>query len=138
MTWKAGDETVSRGYKFEYDGLDRLTSATYGEGSAISANADHFTEKVTAYDLDGNILALQRYGRTGADSYGLVDDLTIMLDGDRLDRVDDAAGTNAYGGGFEFRDGTRQDKEYAYDHNGNLAKDLNKNVLSVEYNSLNL
>ena len=135
MTWKAGEEAVTRGYRFAYDGLDRLTSATYGEGSAISANADRFTEKVTAYDLNGNILALQRYGRTGADSYGLVDDLTIMLDGDRLDRVDDAAGTNAYGGGFEFRDGTRQDKEYAYDHNGNLAKDLNKNVLSVEYNS---
>ena len=52
--------------------------------------------------------------------------------------MDDAAGTNAYGGGFEFRDGTRQAAEYAYDANGNLVKDLNKNVLSVGYNSLNL
>ena len=54
---------------------------------------------MTAYDLNGNILALQRYGRTGADSYGLVDDLTLTLDGNLLSRVDDAAGTNALSSG---------------------------------------
>ena len=34
MTWKAGEEAVTRGYRFAYDGLDRLTSATYGEGGS--------------------------------------------------------------------------------------------------------
>ena len=70
--------------------LDRLTSATYGEGSSIGTNANRFTEKVTGYDRNGNILGLQRYGQTGAGSYGLVDNLTCTLEGNRLTRVDDA------------------------------------------------
>ena len=93
---------------------------------------------MTAYDRNGNILGLQRYGRTGADSYGLVDELALTLDGNQLSRVYDAAGTHAYGGGFEFRDGADRADEYAYDANGNLVKDLNKDILRISYNSLNL
>ena len=58
MTWKAGNESVTRGYKFSYDNLNRLTTATYGEGISISSNANRFTEKVTGYDLNGNIKGL--------------------------------------------------------------------------------
>ena len=45
---------------------------------------------------------------------------------------------SAYGGGFEFKDGVKQANEYTYDANGNLTKDLNKNISSIQYNSLNL
>ena len=31
-----------------------------------------------------------------------------------------------------------QESAYAYDANGNLAKDLNKNIVDIQYNSLNL
>ena len=31
MTWKAGNETMLRGYKFTYDGLNRMLDAIYGE-----------------------------------------------------------------------------------------------------------
>ena len=31
MTWKSGNESTVRGYKFTYDGLDRMLNATYGE-----------------------------------------------------------------------------------------------------------
>ena len=31
MTWKAGNETTLRGYKFTYDGLNRMLDAIYGE-----------------------------------------------------------------------------------------------------------
>ena len=55
MTWKAGNESTVRGYKFSYDNLSRLTAATYGEGASVSSNANRFTEKVTGYDLNGNI-----------------------------------------------------------------------------------
>ena len=44
----------------------------------------------------------------------------------------------AYNGGFEFKDGVKQANEYAYDANGNLTKDLNKNISSIQYNCLNL
>ena len=35
--------------------MNRLTTATYGEGTNISSNANHFTEKVTGYDKNGNL-----------------------------------------------------------------------------------
>ena len=56
----------------------------------------------------------------------------------QLTRVDDAATASAYNGGFEFKDAVKQANEYAYDKNGNLNKDLNKNISSIQYNCLNL
>ena len=138
MTWKAGTESTVRGYKFTYDGLDRILNATYGETASISTNANRFSENVTNYDKNGNIKGLQRYGQTGASAYGLIDNLTFTLNGNRLNRVDDAVTASAYGGGFEFKDGVKQANEYAYDANGNLTKDLNKGITGITYNCLNL
>ena len=137
MTWKDGDG-LTRGYKYAYDGLGRLTAAAYGEGASIGSNADRFTERVTGYDSNGNITGLQRYGQTSVAGYGLVDNLSFTLDGNRLNRVDDAVTASAYNGGFEFKDGASQAGEYAYDANGNLTKDLNKNIIDIQYNVLNL
>ena len=138
MTWKAGNETMLRGYKFTYDGLNRMLDAIYGEGTSLSSNTNLFTEKVTGYDKNGNILALQRYGQTGASSYGLIDNLTFTLDGNQLNRVDDAVTASVYNNGFEFKDAVKQANEYAYDANGNLTKDLNKGISEIQYNCLNL
>ena len=134
MTWKANTETTTHGYQFSYDNLNRMLTAAYSDGT----NADRFTEKVTGYDRNGNILSLQRYGQTGASSYGLIDNLTFTLNGNQLSRVDDAAGTAAYNNGFEFKDAVKQENEYAYDANGNLTKDLNRNISGIQYNFLNL
>ena len=138
MTWQAGGETTTRGYKFTYDGLNRMLDAIYGEGTNIGSNANRFTEKVTGYDKNGNILALQRYGQTSASGYGLIDNLTFTLNGNQLNRVDDAVTASAYNNGFEFKDAVKQENEYAYDANGNLTKDLNKNISEIQYNCLNL
>ena len=138
MTWKAGNESTIRGYKFTYDGLSRLMNATYGETAGINTNTNRFSENVTAYDKNGNIKTLQRYGQTAASSYGLIDNLTFTLGGNQLNRVDDAAAASAYGGGFEFKDGVKQANEYTYDSNGNLTKDLNKGISTITYNVLNL
>ena len=115
-----------------------MLDAVYGEGTSLSSNANRFTEKVTGYDKNGNILALQRYGQTSESRYGLIDNLTFTLDGNRLNRVDDAVTASAYNGGFEFKDAVKQADEYAYDANGNLTKDLNKNISEIQYNCLNL
>ena len=138
MTWKSGNESTVRGYKFTYDGLDRVLNATYGETASISTNANRFSENVTGYDKNGNIKSLQRYGQTGASAYGLIDNLTFTLNGIQLSRVDDAVMASAYGGGFEFKDGVKQVGEYTYDANGNLTKDLNKGITDIQYNCLNL
>ena len=138
MTWKSGNESTVRGYKFTYDGLDRMLNATYGETASISTNANRFSENVTGYDKNGNIKSLQRYGQTGASAYGLIDNLTYTLTGNQLSRVDDAVSTAAYGTNTAFVNGASAAGEYAYDANGNLTKDLNKGITDIQYNVLNL
>ena len=128
MDWTADGDSHS--YTFTYDGLSRLLNATHGAG--------RFTERVTSYDKNGNIKGLQRYGQTGASTYGLIDNLSYTLNGNQLNRVDDAVNASAYNGGFEFKDAVKQANEYAYDNNGNLTKDLNKGIEEIQYNSLNL
>ena len=138
MTWKSGNESTVRGYKFTYDGLDRMLNATYGETASISTNANRFSENVTGYDKNGNIKSLQRYGQTGASAYGLLDNLTYTLTGNQLSCVEDAVSTAAYGTNTAFVNGASAAGEYAYDANGNLTKDLNKGITDIQYNVLNL
>ena len=138
MTWKSGNESTVRGYKFTYDGLDRMLNATYGETASISTNANRFSENVTGYDKNGNIKGLQRYGQLSSAAYGMIDNLTLTLNGNQLNRVDDAVTASAYNGGFEFKNGANAADEYSYDANGNLTKDLNKGISGITYNFLNL
>ena len=138
MTWKSGNESTVRGYKFTYDGLDRMLNATYGETAGISTNANRFSENVTGYDKNGNIKGLQRYGQLSSTAYGMIDNLTLTLNGNQLNRVDDAVTASAYNGGFEFKNGANAADEYSYDANGNLTKDLNKGISGITYNFLNL
>ena len=138
MTWKSGNESTVRGYKFTYDGLDRVLNATYGETASISTNANRFSENVTGYDKNGNIKGLQRYGQLSSAAYGMIDNLTLTLNGNQLNRVDDAVAASTYNGGFEFKNGANAADEYSYDANGNLTKDLNKGISGITYNFLNL
>ena len=138
MTWKSGNESTVRGYKFTYDGLDRMLNATYGETAGISTNANRFSENVTGYDKNGNIKGLQRYGQLSSTAYGMIGNLTLTLNGNQLNRVDDAVAASTYNGGFEFKNGANAADEYSYDANGNLTKDLNKGISGITYNFLNL
>lgn len=138
MTWQGGTETTTRGYKFTYDGLSRLKDATYGEGNAISLNANRFNEQVTGYDKMGNILGLKRYGQTSTTGYSVIDDLSLTYQGNQLKKVTDGSTGSAFNGGFEFKDGANAATEYEYDENGNLTKDLNKKITDIQYNYLNL
>ena len=138
MTWKSGAGATPRGYKFSYDRLGRLTDAEYGEGPSLSVNTNRFNEQVTGYDKMGNILGLKRYGQTSATGYDVIDDLSLSYAGNRLKKVADRSGTSAFNNGFEFKDGIDLPAEYEYDENGNLTKDLNKNITAIQYNCLNL
>ena len=90
------------------------------------------------YDKTGNILGIRRMGQTGAQEYGLVDNLARTYNGNLLTKVTDNAAGSVYGNGFEFKDGTDKETEYAYDENGNLTQDLNRNIKDIQYNFLNL
>ena len=86
-----------------------------------------YTEKVTSYDKNGNILGLQRYGN------GLIDNLTYTYGGNQLTKVEDATGSSV-----GFSNGASTTNEYVYDNNGNLTKDSNKGITNIAYNCLNL
>ena len=113
--------------------MSRLTAAGYLWNGSPSANYD----TSYTYNRQSNLTSLRRNGRTGTSSYGLIDDLTLTLDGNWLTRVDDAATSSAYNNGFEFKDAVKQDNEYTYDKNGNMTKDLNKKITDIQYNCLN-
>lgn len=136
MSWQTGQ--VNKGYRFTYDNLSRLQNAIYGEGSNLSINPNRFNEQITGYDKMGNILGLLRYGQTSQSDYGLIDNLNLTYNGNQLQSVYDNATHSVFGNGMEFKDKRNQTVEYEYDKNGNLTKDLNKNITDIQYNFLNL
>ncbi len=146
MFWRTAQNNASnalisspeKGYSFTYDGLSRLKDAVYGEGASLNQNRNRFNEQITGYDKMGNILGLLRYGQTGTDSYGLIDNLNLTYHGNQLESVYDNATNCVFGNGMEFKDAAHETVEYAYDKNGNLTKDLNKKMIEIQYNCLNL
>ena len=115
-----------------------MKTAEYGEGERLAVNPNRFNEEVTAYDKTENILGIRRMGQTGAQEYGLVDNLVLTYSGNQLTKVTDNAASSAYNNGFEFKDGADRETEYIYDENGNLTQDLNRNIKDIQYNFLNL
>lgn len=136
-TWRSGNETTTRGYMFTYDGANRMNGGTYGEGTAISANPNRFSETAT-YDKNGNILSLQRKGQTSSSSYDQLDNLTYTYSGNQVTKIEDAASATPQNGNTAFTNGASSANEYSYDANGNITKDLNKGISNIKYNLLNL
>jgi hypothetical protein len=132
VTTQTGFPGAKEGYGFTYDGLNRISTSTYGEGTTFATNTGANNENLT-YDKNGNILTLTRYKK----GTGLIDNLTYTYKSsgasNMLDRVDDVVtGTNG------FSELVKQANEYGYDGNGNLIKDDNKGYNSILYNYLNL
>lgn len=135
MDWEVASDNIQRGYDFAYDALSRLKRADYLESNNRKPNCFDTSYR---YDKHGNITFLGRYGQTGPNTYGVIDSLYMVYNGNQLEAVKDVATTSAYNSGFEFKDGASSEVEYFYDANGNLTKDLNKNIVDIQYNFLNL
>ena len=134
MTWSANDESLKRKYDFSYDRLSRLTSASYSEDNSTNA---HYDTRYT-YDLMGNMLTLKRNGLQDGETYGLIDDVSFTYKGNQILNAEDKVEDPTYKDAWNFVDGASENIEYGYDKNGNLVKDLNKGILQITYNSLNL
>ena len=159
MVWKsAGDDKV-RKYDFSYDNLNRLSSAIFKQyGSTTNAFdlSDKIDFSVTGlnYDANGNILSMNQKGWKVGGSI-TIDSLlySYMAKSNKLlnviDRVNDTVTRLG-----DFRSSktymtalgnnkTTAATDYMYDGNGNLLKDLNKDigtssVSGIIYNYLNL
>ena len=143
--WKSKKEPAKkRSYKYYYDGLNRLTDAIYPSLYTLLNNPaayENYTEGSIAYDKNGNITSLRRYGLKGADQIAIIDQLaySYVANSNRLRKVIDTAQTpEGFDNGL-----SGNDDDYGYDSNGNMKKDLNKGIGNVpaneiKYNYLNL
>jgi len=142
MQWQTTVNSGIRAYGFQFDELDRLTQAKYGEYTNYNWDMENkFGLNINQYDLNGNIEELERYGVVGNsggnDLYGLMDNLEYFYNGNQLDELNDFV-TNLTFESNDFRDnGSNTTGEYGYDANGNLIKDDNKGITNIEYNYIN-
>lgn len=129
MMWDASLSAGSAGYGFTYDGLNRLRSATYAEGSAYTSNAGRYSTAYT-YDANGNMSTHSRY-LDGNQVDNLV--YSYLSNGNRLQSVADNT-TNAT---YKLQGYKPADGSYTYDSNGNMTKDVSKGF-TLTYNRMNL
>ncbi|MCD2424470.1 RHS repeat-associated core domain-containing protein [Niabella pedocola] len=150
MSWrgKTGNAEIRR-YDFSYDNANRLMNADFKQynGSNYTATGT-FNSRMgdgnplnpeSAYDYNGNIKAMTQQGLAGSSSI-LMDQLIYryLPGSNKLAKVTDQVGdTRSYQLG-DFNDGANSGDDYAYDANGNLTKDENKGIQTINYNILNL
>ncbi|CAM1348691.1 putative toxin [Tenacibaculum ascidiaceicola] len=101
--------------------------------SAID-NTGHYNLQNVTYDKMGNILTLNRNGYQGGSVFNDMDKLVYTYNnGNQLIKLLDNGNDN-----YGFKDRANLTTEYTYDANGNLTKNLNKDITSVSYNHLNM
>lgn len=142
VKWKSASSQNQRAYGFDYDATNRITKADYTEGGNWLSSKNNFSTTY-GYDANGNLLSLMRKGVV-AGSIKTIDDLQYDYgmgfgfagNSNRLLAVSDAAGDLGQGDFVDGNSGT----DYAYDVNGNMTQDLNKDIQggNITYNYLNL
>ncbi|MFY7885135.1 MAG: DUF6443 domain-containing protein, partial [Dolichospermum sp.] len=168
MIWRNRGSDKQRAYGFAYDNANRLlkgdfteqqpatNAASYGQADGINYNMKmgDGMNYASAYDANGNILQMQQWGLKLTGSVQ-IDNLsyTYLGESNKLKNVIDANNeTNTYLGDFrssikymQSLGGTKSNtaNDYIYDANGNLTKDLNKDIGNsstngITYNHLNL
>jgi len=134
VRWNTTTAGVIRNYVYEYDDLNRLTGSYYIKGNYIVGDAYN---EYARYDKNGNIKKMWRSGNQDVSGQIIwIDDLdyTYQTNSNKLLAVKDHHG-NSTG---SFIDGNTTGNDYAYDVNGNLIQDLNKEITKISYNHLNL
>ncbi len=125
QTWTYGGGGSPKRYAYAYDALNRLTKADY------TSNSEYFT-----YDKMGNLLTLIRGSeKTGSRN---IDQLSFGYNGNQVSWISDNAGVYNIYGLKEFTNKYDYSDEFAYDTNGNMTKDLNREIVTIKYNLLNL
>ena len=139
--WKSkmGKKWVTEAYGYEYDKYNRLSSALSTSvdslGNITQGNHDTHYE----YDSMGNIIGITRKSVNLDDGeVGCRDDAVLEYEGNHLVHISNNGFVDS------SRDTQILDREYnnvsefAYDANGNMTRNLNKDIVKIVYNVLNL
>lgn len=133
--WRGGSESFTRGYKFSYDNLSRMTLADYGEGDSLTIHPGRYTEAIPEYTHNSSIRKIERYGKKSNGVYGKIDNLRMYYHGMQVDSVKEDALPLTYTGAFDFVSKTipTTGVQYAYYDDGSLKWDANKGICLIEY-----
>ncbi len=155
--WKSTGDGQVRKYDYTYDAINRLTQGDFTQFSNttfnVSAGID-FSIKMAGYDANGNILGMMQKGWKAGGSvtidslqynyYSCSNRLQNVIDvvNDTATRLGDFRSSKAYMAALS-NNKTLAATDYSYDGNGNIVKDLNKDILQgagngIVYNHLNL
>ena len=149
MLWR-GANGISRRYDYSYDGMSRLIGADYSEsgrtaipGLTIQGTPDYSTSY--SYDLNGNPTRIYRKGishkyASGSNrqwQYDEIDNLYIEYRGNQVNFTDDSCPWGYYEVAPGYIEESYDDNEYTWDANGNMTKDLNRGISSIQYNRQN-
>ena len=132
QSWKTAADNLARTYTFSYDGASRILSGAY---SGDKAGENYSLENMT-YDLNGNIKTLNRKGKTGANTWGYIDQLSYVYqdNSNKIQAVNDAILLSNPNVG-DFRDSSSIATQYTYNQDGSLNSDDNKKI-TFEWNYL--
>ncbi|NIF06147.1 RHS repeat-associated core domain-containing protein [Chryseobacterium sp. Tr-659] len=130
VDWRTSRDNILKRYNYKYDNLNRLTDGIYSEPSASVPQNNYYNESTT-YDLNGNIASLKRYRNAANVGAELIDNLSYVYTGNRLDTVTDYS-LNHFG--YPDTSGSL----IHYDNNGNMIDQDDKGISEIAYNPLNL
>ena len=130
-TYRTDTDTIVNGYRFTYDAYDRLASAYSVTGSDFSSGRYHVEYE---YDKHGNMVNLYRNGGRG----GMIDEMNWFYEGNRVVEITDMVGEQGRYDMKEYRDYNHDGLDYFYDSNGNMTADLDRDIVAIRYNLLNL
>ncbi|MBL7756724.1 MAG: hypothetical protein JNL59_05000, partial [Chitinophagaceae bacterium] len=155
MVWKSKGDAEKRKYDFTYDAANRILSADFNQYTSSSFNktaGGDFSLSGMSYDANGNISRMKQRGlKVGGSAtidslaYNYIsysNKLLNVIDGvnDTATRLGDFRTSKLHPGVASKNTST---EDYKYDGNGNLVRDLNKDMGTssldgIEYNHLNL
>jgi RHS repeat-associated protein len=95
--------------------------------------ADYQMSESFAYDKQGNITYLSRW-----DNQDTMDQLQLTYNGNQLKKVTDNGFSQNLYSTKEYLDKANLATEFYYDANGNLTADLDRDIVTIKYNLLNL
>ena len=124
-------DTITNGYSFAYDQQDRLVSAYSSSGKY---GQERYTEEFT-YDKQGNIAMLYRYG---GENGHLIDETSWNYNGNQVTRITDISGDQSAYNIKEYHDYNHSGDDFYYDSNGNMTADLDRDIVTIRYNAIDL